>query len=70
MALKKAKEFRFTFEDAAGRLRVVYLQAQHFVEDSGADQVRLHVTSDGIPLDVKTFVDQVAQRKVTTRSEL
>lgn len=69
MGLKKAKEYRFTFKDAAGALRVVYLQAQHLEED-GRDVVRLQATSDGVPLEVRTFVDPVAHRKVKTPSQL
>jgi len=56
MSLKKAKDYRFTFEDAQGRLRVVYLQAQHFREE-GEDRVRLQATTDGVPCESEVYVD-------------
>jgi hypothetical protein len=56
MSLKKASEFRFTFKDVEGRLRVVYLQAQHFQED-GDDRVRIQATTDGVECETDTYVD-------------
>ena len=56
MSLKKAKDYRFTFEDAEGRLRVVYLQAQHFREGD-EDRVRIQATTDGVPCESEIYVD-------------
>jgi len=62
--LKKNKEYRFTFQDHTGKLRVVFLQAQHFA--AGAkEQVKILVTSDGgVPCELDHFID----KDVTTRS--
>ena len=43
MSIKKAKEYRFTFKDAKGKLRVVHIQAHHLVDD-GKDLIRLNLT--------------------------
>lgn len=70
MSLKKAKDYRFTFEDAEGRLRVVYLQAQHF-QENGKDRVRLQATTDGVECESEIYVDaDLATRTVKTRTEL
>lgn len=70
MSLKKARDYRFTFQDAQGNFRVVHLQAQHFQED-GRDRVRIQTTCDGVPLEVESYVDAgLSQRKVTTPTEL
>ncbi len=70
MSLKKAKDYRFTFEDAQGRLRVVYLQAQHFQEE-GQDSVRIQATTDGVECQSAIYVDaDLATRTVKTRTEL
>lgn len=69
MGLKKAKELRFTFEDAHGRLRVVYLQVQHMREGT-RDEVVVQATSDGVPLVLKSFVDDVSTRVVKTESRM
>ncbi|MGE0712138.1 MAG: hypothetical protein AB7N76_29625 [Planctomycetota bacterium] len=70
MELKKARDYRFTFQDAHGKLRVVYLQAQHFQED-GQDSIRLQATTDGVPLESAVFVDpELTHRAVTDPTEL
>jgi hypothetical protein len=70
MSLKKAKDYRFTFEDAEGRLRVVYLQAQHFREGS-EDRVRIQATTDGVECVSEIYVDEdLATRVVKTRTVL
>lgn len=68
MSVKKAKELRFTWQDKDGNLRVVHIHAQHMREGDGGDEVRLQVTSDGVPLKVETFVEPV--KPVKTRSRL
>ena len=66
MSLKKASDFRFTFKDAEGKLRVVYLQAQHFRED-GLDRVRIQATTDGVECETETYIDpDLATRTVKT----
>lgn len=70
MSLKKAKDYRFTFEDAEGRLRVVYLQAQHFQEE-GKDRVRIQATTDGISCESAIYVDaDLSTRTVQDPDEL
>ena len=70
MSLKKASEFRFTFQDARGRLRVVYLQAQHF-QDGDLDRIRLQATTDGVACESEVYVDpDLATRQVKTATEL
>ncbi len=69
MGIKKARDYRFTFEDAEGALRVVYLQAQQLVED-GVDRIVVQLTSDGVPIETRVFTDDVAHRRVKTQTEL
>tara|TARA_R110002072_G_scaffold243359_1_gene402329 strand:- start:864 stop:1076 length:213 start_codon:yes stop_codon:yes gene_type:complete len=70
MSLKKAKDYRFTFEDAEGRLRVVYLQAQHF-QVEGQDRVRIQATTDGVACESEVYVDaDLATRAVKDPDEL
>ncbi len=70
MSLKKATDFRFTFKDAQGQLRVVYLQAQHFQEGS-SDRIRLQATTDGVECESEIYVDaDLHTRMVKTRTEL
>lgn len=70
MSLKKARDYRFTFQDAAGKFRVVYLQAQHF-QENGQDRIRLQATTDGVECASEVYVDpDLAQRTVKTRTEL
>lgn len=69
MNIKKAKEYRFTFQDHTGKLRVVYLQAQHFTEGA-KETVKIQVTSDGeVPCELDHFVDKgVANRSTKSGS--
>ena len=70
MSLEKERDYRFTFKDAQGKLRVVYLQAQHFQED-GQDRVLLQATTDGVAFESKVFVDEtLSSRSVTSPTEL
>lgn len=70
MSLKKAKDYRFTFQDAQGRLRVVHLQAQHF-QEGGADRIRLQAITDGVACESEVYVDpDLATRHVKPEIEL
>ena len=70
MSLKKDRDFRFTFQDASGKFRVVHIQAQHF-QESGEDKIKLQATTDGIPIETSVFVDEgLSTRIVKTRTEL
>lgn len=66
MTMKKAREHRFTFEDASGKLRVVHLHLQHY-QDGDSDRVSLAVTTDGVKLDVNTFVEDIKVVKTKSR---
>lgn len=70
MGMKKSKEYRFTFQDSAGKLRVVHLQAQHMAEEGQEDRIVVHVTTDGVPLEMRSVVDPVANRTVKTESRM
>ncbi len=64
MDVKKTREYRFTYQDAAGNFHVVHLQAEQLVE-GGKDQVRLQVTHDGhAPVEVLQFMDANAAHRV------
>jgi hypothetical protein len=66
MAMKKAREHRFTFEDASGKLRVVHFHVQQH-QDGGKDRVSVSITHDGVPLDVETFVEPIKVVKTKSR---
>jgi hypothetical protein len=66
MAMKKAREHRFTIEDANGKLRVVHLHIQHH-QDDAEDRVALSVTTDGLKVDVDTFVEPIKIVKTKSR---
>ena len=67
MSVKKSREFRFTWQDKDGALRVVHVHAQHMREGKGDDEVRLHITHDGAPVSVETFVQDIKPVKTHTR---
>ncbi len=67
MSVKKSKDLRFTWQDTDGKLRVVHVSVQHAQED-GADEVRVVVTGDGVPLKVDTYDEPV--KPVKTRSRM
>lgn len=70
MDVRKTRELRFTYQDAAGALRVVHVQAAHLV-DRGKDRVRLQVTHDGAaPVELLEFVDEALARRVVKTDTL
>lgn len=67
MSIKKSKDVRFTFQDAAGALHVVHIQLQHLQED-GRDRVSVIATSDGVPIEATARISRAAGNKVKTKS--
>lgn len=54
MAVKKAKELRFAYEDVGGKLRAVVIQVQHHQDER--DRIEVQVSSEGAPVHVTTVV--------------
>ncbi len=70
MSLKKAKDVNFTFKDAAGKIRVVHVQLQHF-QEGAKDKVSVIATSDGVAIEATGRVSPgTTTAKVKTKSRL
>lgn len=70
MGLKKHKEFRFAWQDAAGNLRAVVIQAEHHQDDDGVDRITINLTGDGVPLEARVFDQGRDKPVVKTRSRM